>query len=210
MIQLNYTNDSKPRHLWTLGHQSPRTSHSMISLKATLRRSFPDGEKWHICSESLCCRKFWNCPLVDLIIFNTLSERSLQKKKKIRYFPYFLHLYPVYSHTPGPQAALLFLNAFSSDTGLMEAWTVQIKSDLFQSELGHFDIWLSIRYTLIFDYYSKAKVCLEQCCKLQFLDLTISSNINVWHHENRKHFTLWSHSYQFTWRRETETWCPVG
>lgn len=82
MLQLNYTNDSKPWHLCILGHQSPRTSHSMISLKATLRRSFPDGEKWHICSESLCCRKFWNFPFVDLIIFNTLSERSLQKKKK--------------------------------------------------------------------------------------------------------------------------------
>lgn len=102
-----------------------------------------------------------------------------KKKKFFRSFPYFLHLYPVYSHTPGPQAALLFLTAFSSDTGLMEAWTVQIKSDLFQSELGPFDIWLSIRYTFIFDYYSKAKVCLEQWCKLQFLDFTISSNINV-------------------------------
>lgn len=109
-------------------------------------------------------------------LWKVIAKKNL---KKIRSFPYFLRLYPVYIHTTGPQAAFLFLTAFSSDTGLMEAWTLQIKFDLFQSELGHFDIWLSIRYTSIFDYYRKAKICLEPCCKLQFLDLTISSNTNV-------------------------------
>lgn len=99
MFQSIYTNDSKSRHLLTRSHQNPRTSHSTISLKATLRRSFPDGEKWHICSESLCCRKFWNCPVVDLIIFSTRSERPLGKKRKrSELFPFTLLLHPVESH----------------------------------------------------------------------------------------------------------------
>lgn len=57
-------------------HQRPFTSHSRISLWATEKRSVPEGEKRHVCSESLCCEKSWNLPLVHLISFNTRSRRT--------------------------------------------------------------------------------------------------------------------------------------
>lgn len=52
------------------------TSHSRISLKAMVKRSVPEGEKWHVCSESLCRVKSWHLPLLQLISFSTRSRRT--------------------------------------------------------------------------------------------------------------------------------------
>lgn len=65
------------------GPQRPCTSHSRISLKATEKRSAPEGEKWHVCTESLCWQKSWNTPLVDLISFSTRSNKRSGMQRKI-------------------------------------------------------------------------------------------------------------------------------
>lgn len=59
------------------------TSHSRISLKATVKRSVPEAEKWHVCSESLCCVKSWHLPLLQLISFSTRSRRTGRKSIRI-------------------------------------------------------------------------------------------------------------------------------
>lgn len=57
-------------------HQRSCTSQSRISLKATVKRSVPEGEKWHVCRESLWCVKSWHLPLLQLINFSTRSRET--------------------------------------------------------------------------------------------------------------------------------------